>query len=82
MGLTKDEASSLVTVYDWFNEFTRGFTNLTDDAREGRPSTAMTEDKDIALRLMIETDKRVTYQQIWTSLGIAIVKSTNSVMDT
>lgn len=38
-----DEAPSRATVYNWFNEFKRGRTNLTDDLREGRPSTATTE---------------------------------------
>ncbi|GBP22687.1 hypothetical protein EVAR_13968_1 [Eumeta japonica] len=39
-----DEAPTLATVYNWFNKIKRGRTNLTDDLREGRPSTAMTED--------------------------------------
>ncbi|GBP58972.1 hypothetical protein EVAR_97347_1 [Eumeta japonica] len=46
-----------------FNEFKRGRTDLTEDLREGRPSTATTDDNVSALRLMIETDRRVTYQQ-------------------
>ncbi|GBP11279.1 Spermine oxidase [Eumeta japonica] len=37
-----DESWSLAAVYNWFNEFKRGRTNLTDDLREGRPSTATT----------------------------------------
>ncbi|GBP27335.1 Arrestin domain-containing protein 3 [Eumeta japonica] len=36
-------------------------TNLTNDLREGRPSTATTEDNVNAVRLMIETDKRVIF---------------------
>ncbi|GBP34499.1 hypothetical protein EVAR_29894_1 [Eumeta japonica] len=52
------------------NYFKRGRTNLTDDVREGRSSTVMTEHNISAVRLMIETDKKVTYQQIWISLGI------------
>lgn len=67
-----DEAPSRATVYNWFNEFKRGRTNLTDDLREGRPSTATTEDNISVVRRMIETDKRVTYQQIRTSLGIGM----------
>ncbi|GBP51564.1 hypothetical protein EVAR_34450_1 [Eumeta japonica] len=42
-------------------------SNLTDDLREGRPSTATTEDNISAVGLMIDTDKRVTYQQTRTS---------------
>ncbi|GBP28392.1 hypothetical protein EVAR_102965_1 [Eumeta japonica] len=60
------EASSLATVYQ------RGRTNLTDDLPEGLPSTATTEDNINAVRLMMDTDKRVTYQQIRTSFGIGV----------
>lgn len=67
-----DEAPSRATVYNWFNEFKRGRTNLTDALREGRPSTATTEDNISVVRRMIETDPRVTYQQIRTSLGIGM----------
>ncbi|GBP59143.1 hypothetical protein EVAR_44383_1 [Eumeta japonica] len=66
-----DESPSLATVCNWFNEFKRSRINLTDDLREGRRCTATTEDDISAVRLMIETDKRVTYQQIQTRLGIA-----------
>ncbi|XP_052755359.1 protein GVQW3-like [Galleria mellonella] len=67
-----DEAWSRATVYNWFNEFKRGRTNFTDDVHEGRPSTATTEDNISVVRRMIETDKRVTYQQIRASLGIGM----------
>ncbi|GBP70155.1 hypothetical protein EVAR_52740_1 [Eumeta japonica] len=53
------------------DEFKRGRTNLTDNLREGCPSTATTEDIS-AVRLMVKTDKRVTYQQIRTSLDIGM----------
>ncbi|GBP64529.1 hypothetical protein EVAR_53028_1 [Eumeta japonica] len=45
-------------------------TNLTDDVREERSSPTTTEDNFSAVRLMTDTDKTVTYQQIRTSLGI------------
>ncbi|GBP41710.1 hypothetical protein EVAR_33701_1 [Eumeta japonica] len=47
-----------------------GSSNVVD-LREGRPSAATTEDIS-AVRLMMETDKRVTYQQIQTSVGIGM----------
>ncbi|GBP30276.1 hypothetical protein EVAR_27888_1 [Eumeta japonica] len=62
-----DEALSLATIHNSFNEFKRGPIKLTDDLREGRPSTAATEDNIVLC--MIETDKRVIYQEICTSLG-------------
>ncbi|GBP56894.1 Putative uncharacterized protein FLJ37770 [Eumeta japonica] len=67
-----DKAPFLTTAYNCLNEFKFGHTNLTDDLRAGRPSTAATEDDISAVRLMIEIDKRVSYQQIRTSLGIGI----------
>ncbi|GBP29944.1 hypothetical protein EVAR_18424_1 [Eumeta japonica] len=51
--------------------FKRGHTNLTDDLHEGRTSAATTEDFINAVRLMINIDKGVTYQQMRSSLGIA-----------
>ncbi|GBP33152.1 hypothetical protein EVAR_14833_1 [Eumeta japonica] len=62
----------LPTVYNWFNKFKCVRTNLTEDLRDERPSTATLEDKINAIRLMIEIDKRVSYQQIWISLGIGM----------
>ncbi|GBP51279.1 Putative uncharacterized protein FLJ37770 [Eumeta japonica] len=55
------QAPSLATVYNWFNEFKRGRSNLTDDLPEGRPPTAMTEDNTSAVRLLI-----------WTSMAIGM----------
>ncbi|GBP49303.1 hypothetical protein EVAR_102246_1 [Eumeta japonica] len=61
-----DETPSVVTVYNWFNELKvvtlnslNHDTDLTDGLREGRSSTATTDDEIIAVWLMIETDKRV-----------------------
>ncbi|GBP11144.1 Putative uncharacterized protein FLJ37770 [Eumeta japonica] len=67
-----DEAPCFATVYNWFNEFKCGRSSLTNDLREVCPSTATTEDNVCAERLMIEIDKKVTYQQIRTSLGISM----------
>ncbi|GBP59087.1 hypothetical protein EVAR_48063_1 [Eumeta japonica] len=60
-----DEVPSLAIVCNWFNEVKGGRTNLTDDMREGRPSTAKTTSH---VRLTIRTDKRVPHQQIRTSI--------------
>ncbi|GBP53495.1 hypothetical protein EVAR_49682_1 [Eumeta japonica] len=57
-----NKAPYVATVYNWFNEFERGRTNLTDDLREGRSSTATTEDNISAVWFLIETDKIVSYQ--------------------
>ncbi|GBP51502.1 Putative uncharacterized protein FLJ37770 [Eumeta japonica] len=73
-----DEAPPLATVYNWFNEFKRGPTNLTDDLREGRPSTSTIQDNAGAV-LMVGTGARVTYQHIRTSLAISMSQMINIV---
>ncbi|CAH2108305.1 unnamed protein product [Euphydryas editha] len=65
------EALSRATVYNWLSEFKRVCTYLTDDLPDGRSSTTTTEDNISVVRRMIEIDKRVTYQQIRTNLGIS-----------
>ncbi|GBP00620.1 Putative uncharacterized protein FLJ37770 [Eumeta japonica] len=67
-----NEAPSLAIVYNWFNELDRGRTDPTDDLREGRPSTATSEGNISSVLLMIETDERVTYQQIGSNLSIGM----------
>ncbi|GBP41228.1 hypothetical protein EVAR_30666_1 [Eumeta japonica] len=39
-----NEGSSLAAVCNWIDEFKRSRTDLTDGLREGRPSTATSED--------------------------------------
>ncbi|GBP81408.1 Putative uncharacterized protein FLJ37770 [Eumeta japonica] len=67
-----DVSAALAIVYNWRNELRRGRTKVTDDLREGRPPTATTEDDVSAVRLVVETDKRVTYRQMRTSSGIGM----------
>ncbi|GBP79633.1 hypothetical protein EVAR_45589_1 [Eumeta japonica] len=55
------ETPFFAIVYNWFNEFKRGRTNLTDDLHEGPPFTATAEDNISAVWLMIETDKREAF---------------------
>ncbi|GBP18818.1 hypothetical protein EVAR_93246_1 [Eumeta japonica] len=47
-----------------FNDCKRDCTNLTDDLRERHPSMAKIDDNVNAVRLIIETDKRMADQQI------------------
>ncbi|GBP78695.1 hypothetical protein EVAR_90563_1 [Eumeta japonica] len=50
-----DEPLSLAAIHNWFNEFKRGCSRLTDDLYEGRLSSAMTEDNISTVQLMIDT---------------------------
>ncbi|GBP07155.1 hypothetical protein EVAR_92063_1 [Eumeta japonica] len=43
-------------------------SNLTENLREGRPSTATIENNISVVRLTIDIDKRVTYQQLVKNL--------------
>ncbi|GBP70761.1 hypothetical protein EVAR_50867_1 [Eumeta japonica] len=63
---TRVTSSSRATELCSFIECKRDRINLTDDLREGRPFMATTEDN-IVMRLVIVTDKRVTYHQFRTS---------------
>ncbi|GBP21528.1 hypothetical protein EVAR_12129_1 [Eumeta japonica] len=55
------------------NEFKNVDTNMTDDVRDGRSSMSTTEDNISAVRLIIETNKRMIYQQIRLSSGLDMV---------
>ena len=64
-----DEAPSNRTVYNWFAEFQRGRTFLSDEFREG-PSTFDVATNVGAVSEMIERDRHITYREIQASLGI------------
>lgn len=64
------KAPSQTTVYRWFSEFQCGRTYISDDFREGRPSTAITDENIDLVRNMIDSDRHVTYAEIAASLGI------------
>lgn len=65
-----NEAPSKTTIYRWFQEFRFGRNTLSDEFREGRPSTAVVPENIDAVREMIELDRHVTYDEIHASLGI------------
>ena len=54
-----DEAPSNRTIYNWFAEFQRGCTFLSDEFREGRPSTSVVATNIDAMREMIERDRHI-----------------------
>ena len=51
-------------------EFQRGRTFLSDEFREGHPSTSVVATNVDAVREMIERDRHITYHEIQASLGI------------
>ena len=48
----------------------RGCTFLSDEFREGRPSTSIVATNVDTVREMIERDRHITYHEIQSSLGI------------
>lgn len=65
-----DEAPGRTMVFKWFSEFQRGRSSLSDDPREGRPKTAVTQENIAAVRQLILEDRHITYSEIQVSLGI------------
>src|ERR1700704_6938374 len=66
-----NEAPSLSTVKNWYNDFNRGRRSLQDEFREGRPKTAVLAKNIDAVRELIMEDRHVTYLEIEASLGIS-----------
>ncbi|KAL0829480.1 hypothetical protein ABMA28_004242 [Loxostege sticticalis] len=67
-----DEAPSKSTIYRSFAEFQRGRDKLSDDPRQGRPKTAVTQENVDVVRKLIEEDRHVTYREIQATLDIGI----------
>ncbi|UYV84046.1 hypothetical protein LAZ67_X000971 [Cordylochernes scorpioides] len=57
-------------VFNWFNEFKYGKTNLEDAPHSGRPPTAVTQEKIELVRFLLREDRRIMYQQLGKSGGI------------
>lgn len=66
------EAPSKTTIYRWYSEFQRGRVSLTDDVREGRPKSAVTDHNIDVVRKLIKEDRHVTYREIQETLGIGM----------
>ncbi|KAL0870302.1 hypothetical protein ABMA27_005324 [Loxostege sticticalis] len=67
-----DKAPSKTTIYRWFAEFQRGRVKLSDDPRQGRPKTAVTQENVDVVRKLIEEDRHVTYREIQATLDISM----------
>lgn len=67
-----DEAPAKTTIYRWYSEFQRGRVSLTDEVREGRPKSAVTQENVDVVRRMINEDRHVTYREIQECLGIGM----------
>lgn len=59
------------TLYEWIGRFREGRTSVTDDAREGRPVTARSNEKVAAVRTQIDADRRKPLRDVASSVGIS-----------
>ncbi|XP_045534361.1 protein GVQW3-like [Papilio machaon] len=65
-----DEGTSKAIVYRWYNEFKRGRLTLGDEERSGRPLTAVTKENMLAVKNLVQDNRRITYQKIQHILQI------------
>ena len=60
----RDQAPSYRTVLNWFHEYACRTLDVSNSPRYGRPRTVLTDEKINVVRLMINDDLHLTYQQI------------------
>ncbi|UYV84106.1 hypothetical protein LAZ67_X001197 [Cordylochernes scorpioides] len=64
-----DKAPSIRTVFNWFNGFKFGKTNLEDEPCSGRSQKAVTQEKIELVRFLLREDRRIMYQQLIEKCG-------------
>ncbi|XP_058524215.1 pumilio homolog 2 isoform X7 [Ochotona princeps] len=66
-----DSAPKKSAVYKWITRFKKGRDNVEDEARSGRPSTSICEEKINLVRALIEEDRRLTAEAIANTIDIS-----------
>lgn len=66
-----DTIISISAVKHWINEFKRGRSSLEDSPRSGRPITATTDENIDAIRELLRTDPRITFDQLEEKSGLS-----------
>ena len=72
-------APKKTTVYKWIQRFKEGRDDFEDNPRSGRPETSKNDENIEAAQNLIEEDRRITVNQIATSLDISY-GSANSIL--
>lgn len=67
-----DSAPKKSAVYKWVTRFKKGRDDVEDEARSGRPSTSICEEKISLVRALIEEDRRLTAEAIANTIDISI----------
>ena len=65
-----DKAASCATIFNWFAEFRRGRSSLSDEDRPGRPATAVTHENLTMVKLIIMRERHISYEGIMEELQI------------
>ncbi|XP_026326829.1 protein GVQW3-like [Hyposmocoma kahamanoa] len=65
-----DTACLRATVFNWFAEFKRGRESFEDEAKLGRPPTAVTQENVQAIKKVIRENRQPTYAELEQELGI------------
>jgi histone-lysine N-methyltransferase SETMAR len=63
-GALGNSSPSKPTIYRWYADFQRGRSTFEDEARSGRPPSAVTQQNIDAVRELVENDPHVTYEMI------------------
>ena len=71
-------APKKTTVYKWIQRFKEGRDDFEDDPRSGRPRTSKNDENIEAAQNLIEEGRRITVNQIATSLHFLKVGKFNS----
>jgi histone-lysine N-methyltransferase SETMAR len=66
-----DTIISISAVKYWINEFKRGRQSLKDDPRSGRPITTTTDENIDAIRELLRSDPRITFDELEEKSGIS-----------
>lgn len=74
-----DEVPSKATIYNWYAEFKRGRSSVSDESRTGRPTTSKTAENIEKVHEMIQADRHTTYREIQATLGIDM-KQINEIL--
>lgn len=59
------------TIARWVADFLRGRETLEDEARSGRPATAVTDENVAKAEQLVKADRRIKVRELETALGVS-----------
>lgn len=67
-----EDVMNQVTFYKWYKAFKEGRENITDEPREGRPSTSRSEVLKNTAAAIVSEDRRITVRELAATLDISV----------